>query len=240
MIYSLRRAIKRIVFGGKKYYCPCCATGLRKLNDISPNRLNAECPVCLSRERGRLLWLFFERETGIFKGNIKLLHVAPEMQFSLRFSEFKNIEYIGVDMFTEGYTSYHKSTQYADITDLKNFTDNTFDYIICSHVLEHVPADLKAMTELRRVVKPGGHAYILIPQDLTKQETNEDPSIVTPEQRAKYFGQYDHVRMYGLDFTDRLMKAGFKVSVIDYVKKLSSTEIEKFRLRSELIYDCTK
>ena len=73
-----------------------------------------------------------------------------------------------------------------------------------------------------------------------KQETNEDPSIVTPEQRAKYFGQYDHVRMYGLDFTDRLMKAGFKVSVIDYVKKLSSTEIEKFRLRSELIYDCTK
>jgi predicted SAM-dependent methyltransferase len=127
-----------------------------------------------------------------------------------------------------------------DITNIP-CEDNSFDTILCSHVLEHVMDDQKAMRELFRVLKPEGWAILQVPIDCERDKTFEDPNIVSPEDREKFFGLSDHVRVYGLDYKDRLEKAGFKVKVDHYVKNLGDDMVEKHRLwRGEDIYFCTE
>src|SRR5699024_7151190 len=96
--------------------------------------------------------------------------------------------------------------------------------------LEHIPDDQKAMKELFRVLKPGGMAILQIPQDLSREKTFEDDSITDPKERAKIFGQYDHVRVYGKDYFDKLRNHGFEVEEVDYTAKLSANKIDEFRL----------
>ncbi|MBT8269766.1 MAG: methyltransferase domain-containing protein, partial [Bacteroidia bacterium] len=123
----------------------------------------------------------------------------------------------------------------ADICDLP-FDDDSYDFIICNHVLEHIPDDRKAMSELLRILKPGGRAILQIPQDMEREETYEDPSITDPKEREKHFGQYDHVRVYGRDYFDRLRSVGFKVEEVDYTSALSDEEIDRYRLaKGEII-----
>lgn len=119
--------------------------------------------------------------------------------------------------------------------------DNLFDVIICCHVLEHILDDVAAMRELCRVLKPGGLAFLQSPLDLKRVTTFEDSQCVTPEDRARAFGQSDHVRIYGLDYKDRLEKAGFTVRVDEYVKTLAPESIDRYGLAaSESLYICTK
>ena len=128
----------------------------------------------------------------------------------------------------------------ADICNLP-FKDNEFDYIFCNHVLEHIPDDNKAMSELFRVLAPNGIGIFQIPQDLSREFTFEDDSVTDPKERAKIFGQYDHVRVYGRDYFDKLREIGFNVAAIDYTKKLTKKEIDKYRLaQGELIPVCRK
>ena len=128
----------------------------------------------------------------------------------------------------------------ADICDLP-FKDDSFDTIICNHVLEHIKDDTKAMKEIYRTLKPGGTAILQIPQDLNRKDTFEDDSIVDPKERAKVFGQYDHLRIYGRDFFDKLRTVGFKVLEVDYTKELSNSEIDYYRLqKGEIIPVCFK
>ncbi|MEG3066539.1 methyltransferase domain-containing protein [Acetomicrobium sp.] len=118
-------------------------------------------------------------------------------------------------------------------------SSNQFDCIICYHVLEHIPDDQMAMKEIFRVLKPGGWAILQVP--ILRDKTFEDPSVITPEDRERVFGQRDHVRIYGLDYKDRLEQAGFSVKVDDYVKQLSSDVIERYGLmKDENIYFCSK
>jgi len=117
----------------------------------------------------------------------------------------------------------------ADITNLP-FDDNSFDVIFCNHVLEHIPDDTKAMQELYRVMKPGGWGVFQIPIDEQRQHTFQDDSITDPEERSRIFGQYDHVRVYGLDFYDKLRQIGFNVQPVDFTKELTDDEIDKYRL----------
>ena len=107
-----------------------------------------------------------------------------------------------------------------------------FDAVICNHVLEHVPDDRAAMRELRRILRPGGIAVLMVPFRPDRQ-TYEDPTIVDPEQRTAVFGQFDHVRLYGSDYLDRLREAGFEVDGDLYWKSLDEDEVVRYGLQRD-------
>ena len=197
-------------------------------------RQNVLAPGTLSLERHRLLWLYLEKETDLFKKPQKLLHFAPEQAFYNRFKKLKNLNYTTTDL------NSPLADVKADICNLP-FADNDFDFILCNHVLEHIPDDKKAMSELLRVLKPNGTAILQIPQDLNRETTFEDDSITDAKERAEIFGQYDHLRVYGRDYFETLRTIGFKVSEVDYTNNFNATEIEQYRLqKGEIIPVCKK
>ena len=192
-------------------------------------RQNALSPSTLSLERHRLLWLYLKNETRFFTDKIKVLHFAPEQAFYKRFKRLQNLDYTTTDL------NSPLADVKADICDLP-FNDNTFDFILCNHVLEHIPDDTKALQELFRVLKPEGLGIFQIPQDLSREITFEDDTITDKKERAKIFGQYDHVRVYGRDYFDKLRNVGFKVREVDYTAVLSKDEIMKYCLaKGEII-----
>ncbi|NJW54655.1 class I SAM-dependent methyltransferase, partial [Salinimicrobium oceani] len=160
-------------------------------------RDNVLSPSTLSLERHRLLWIYLKEHTTFFTAPHKVLHFAPEQAFYSRFKKLKNLDYTTTDL------NSPLADVKADICDLP-FEDNAFDFILCNHVLEHIPDDKKAMAELFRILRPGGTAILQIPQDLKREKTFEDDSITDPKERAKIFGQYDHVRVYGRDYFEQL------------------------------------
>jgi len=197
-------------------------------------RKNALAPGTLSLERHRLLWLYLKNETDFFTTHKKVLHMAPEQCFLKRFKNLKNLDYLTADLYSPIVDVK------ADICDLP-FEENAFDVIFCNHVLEHIEDDKKAMSELYRVLKPGGMGIFQIPQDLEREKTYEDFSITNPEERAKHFGQYDHVRVYGKDYFGRLRAVGFNVEEVNYSEKISSELIEKYCLtKGEILPVCQK
>ncbi|MDO6675365.1 methyltransferase domain-containing protein [Tenacibaculum sp. 1_MG-2023] len=199
-------------------------------------RENALSPSTLSLERHRLMWLFLQRESIFFSSDkrLKVLHIAPEQCFLDLFRKQQNLEYTTSDL--ESPIADVK----ADICDLP-FENNSFDVVFCNHVLEHISDDTKAMQELYRVMKVGGFGIFQIPQDLSRETTFEDDSITEPKERAKIFGQYDHVRVYGRDYFDKLRSIGFTVDEIDYTKKIAPEKLERFALmKGEILPVCYK
>ncbi|MAL58562.1 MAG: SAM-dependent methyltransferase [Flavobacteriaceae bacterium] len=197
-------------------------------------RENVLAPGTLSLERHRLFWLYLKNETSFFSENLKVLHFAPEQAFLKCFRKLKNIDYTTTDL------NSPIADVKADICNLP-FEDNAFDFIICNHVLEHIPDDTKAMQELFRVLAPNGTAIVQVPYDKNREVTFEDDSITDPKERAKIFGQYDHVRVYGMDYFEKLASVGFTVEAVDYTATLSEEEIEKYRLpKGELVPVCKK
>lgn len=193
------------------------------------SRKNVLSPSTLSLERHRLLWLFLKKETDFFTQPLQVLHFAPEQAFYNRFRKLPHLTYTTTDL------NSPLADVKADICNLP-FADNCFDVILCNHVLEHIPNDTKALKELYRVLKPGGWGVFQVPQDLNRENTFEDDSITDKVERAKIFGQYDHVRIYGRDYFEKLRAIGFKVSEIDFTKQLTSEEINRYRLaKGELI-----
>jgi SAM-dependent methyltransferase len=186
-------------------------------------RENVLSPSTLSLERHRLLWLYLRHKTDLFSRPQKLLHFAPEQCFYKRFRQSKTINYTTTDL------NSPLADVSADICDLP-FADNEFDFILCNHVLEHIPDDLKAMQEIYRVLKPGGKAILQIPLENDRDLTFEDDSITDPKKRARIFGQYDHVRVYGMDYFERLKKVGFTVAAVDYTKELGAQQVDRYRL----------
>ncbi|WP_303317088.1 methyltransferase domain-containing protein [Flavivirga abyssicola] len=215
-------------------------------------RNNVLSPSTLSLERHRLLWLYLKNETDFFQPEpvsgsstkeskriilratetssaLKVLHFAPEQAFYKRFRKMKNLDYVTTDL------NSPLADVKADICNLP-FEDDAFDIIFCNHVLEHIPDDTKAMQELYRVLKVGGMGIFQIPQDLAREQTFEDNTITDKKERAKIFGQYDHVRVYGRDYFDKLRSIGFKVDEVDYTANLSKGAIEKYCLaKGEII-----
>ena len=197
-------------------------------------RENVLSPSTLSLERHRLLWLYLKNETDFFKAPKKVLHFAPEQAFYKRFRAMKNLDYTTTDL------NSPLADVKADICDLP-FEDDSYDVIFCNHVLEHIPDDTKAMQELYRILKPGRMAILQIPQDLQRADTFEDNSITDRNERAAIFGQYDHVRIYGRDYFDKLRTIGFKVHEVDYTAQLDAAEVDKYRLaKGEILPVCFK
>lgn len=214
-----------VFYIGNKKECPVCGSKYRKFLPYGRvvKRENALCPGCLSLERHRIMWLFLRDHTDFFTADLKVLHIAPEYCFIKRFKALDNLDYITGDI--ESPLADVK----LDIRDIP-FDDNTFDTVICNHTLEHVDNDRKAMKEFYRILKPGGWAVLNSPINEKRDTTYEDFSIADPAEREKHFGQRDHVREYGLDYTHRLAEAGFFIKTTDIIKDLSPEQIERYGL----------
>ncbi|SFB14745.1 Methyltransferase domain-containing protein [Flavobacterium swingsii] len=234
----LARPILALLLKGSKFTDPIDGKSFRMFlpYGYGTQRNNVLSPSTLSLERHRLLWLYLLNETDFFtsKEKKKVLHFAPEQAFYKLFRNQKNLEYTTTDLFSP------LADVKADICNLP-FQDNQYDIILCNHVLEHIPDDTKAMQELFRVLKPNGMAILQIPQDLSRATTFSDDTIVDQKERAKIFGQYDHVRIYGRDYFDKLRSIGFTVIEEDYTNKISLELVEKYCLaKGEIIPVCFK
>lgn len=219
------------LYKGNKHQCPVCGKSFRKFlpygNKGADNRM---CPNCLSLERHRLIWLFLKEKTTFFSEKRLVLHIAPEQPFLNRFRKLSNINYTTADLVSP----------IADVKmDIRSmpFENERFDVVICNHVLEHIDDDLKAMSEVYRVLKKNGFAILQVPIDYKRVDTYEDASITDRKLREKIFGQYDHVRVYGLDYGNRLAKAGFEVDENHFVESFTKDQIEYYRLdANEILY----
>jgi glycosyltransferase involved in cell wall biosynthesis/ubiquinone/menaquinone biosynthesis C-methylase UbiE len=214
-------------------YCPICRTRHARFRDFGrPPRPNALCPACTSLERHRALWLFLERRTNLLATpGLRLLHFAPEACLEPRFRQLFGAGYVTADL------QDPRADVRADITALQ-FPDASFDAVHCSHVLEHVPDDRKAMRELWRVLVPGGLALVMVP--LRGAVTEEDLAVTDPDERTRRYGQADHVRYYGADIVDRLREAGFVVDPADIGTMFSAQERASMGLGGGLIHVCRK
>lgn len=221
----------------KKNYCPICNNYVDEFLPFGVVlRENALCPICGSLERHRLIYLYLKAKTSIFNKNVKMLHIAPEKILANVFRKYSNIDYLPTDLDK----TRPMIKEEMDIQNIQ-YPDNSFDVIFCSHVLEHVPDDKKAMSELHRVLKPEGSAIIMVPINHSYKTTYDDPSINTPELRKEHYGISEHLRVYGLDFLDKLQEAGFNSKIDNYINEFTEETIRKYGLlKSDDIFVCTK
>ncbi len=214
-----------LFFKGSRFTDPIDGRSYRKFlpYGYGTQRENALSPGTLSLERHRQMWLYLQNETDFFSKKYKVLHIAPEQEFLRRFRKMKNLDYTSADLFSPIVDVK------ADILDLP-FDDESFDVVFCNHVLEHIQDDRKAMSELYRVLKSGGWGILQVPMKNSLPETYEDFSVTDPKERQRLFGQYDHVRWYGMDYFARLESVGFRVDVNFYSRTFSEAERKKYGL----------
>lgn len=223
------------LYKGNKFTDPIDGNSYRKLlpYGYENTRENVLSPSTLSLERHRLMWLYLQNETEFFIKKLKVLHIAPEQCFLSRFKKMKNLDYTTLDI----------ESPIADIkADIRNLPleDNTYDVIFCNHVLEHIVEDDIAMKELYRVMKSGGYGIFQVPMKYDLKKTYEDFSITSPQERQQHFGQYDHVRWYGMDYFERLRDAGFEVDTSYSSSQFSEEEQGRFALMKNEILPVVK
>lgn len=213
----------------KVYFCP--------VNDKRYRTFIKKGQLLLSRylgarERHRFIWHYLKYETELFtKKEIQLLHISPEFCFYEKLKNQTNITYFPVDKFEPGY-DYQNLTRNFDLLD-ENLKAEQYDFIICNHVLEHITDDKTAIKNLYKILKFGGTAIISVPILADNKPTYEDNSITTPKERKKHFGQWDHVRYYGTDISERFQEAGFEVNPINSFVYFKESERVKFGVPTE-------
>ncbi len=209
---------------GNTVECPVCGSTFAKFLPYGVNsRSNVLCPTCLSLERHRLIWLWLNNQSDFLTKPRRLMHVAPEQCFYPRLKKLNHIEYVTADL-ESPLADFH-----FDLHEIP-FEDASFDMILCNHVLEHVTDDRRVMDEFLRILRPGGFAILQVPLEPHRDTTFEDPSITDPRQREKYFGQKDHVRVYGRDYAGRLAERGFNVNEHPVSATFSAEQISRYRL----------
>jgi SAM-dependent methyltransferase len=183
--------------------------------------------------RHRALVLLLRDRYGLSERSARVLHVGPGASVSRWLEERRQLDYVSGDIDSP------LAEVRMDATDMP-FEDESFDFAICVHVLEHVLDDRKAMSEFFRVLKPGGEAVFQVPpSDL--ETTREDPAVIDPHERERLFGQYDHVRLCGADYPARIAEAGFAVSRVDYAAELEESVRRRNGLRAGEPFDlCVK
>lgn len=222
---------------GKGKECPLCGCRRRKFLPYGyvTQRDNALCPNCLALERHRTLWLWLLRESDIGRGAValpRLLHVAPEVALKRKFHKIyakQPADYVTADL-ESPLADLHFDIQHIPLE------DESFDVVICNHIMEHVEDDRLAMREILRIMRKGGWGVILSPVDLQRDKTFEDDTITDEAERTRIFGQYDHRRIYGRDYAERLREAGFEVYECDYANLIPAKEKQLYALTDELLY----
>ncbi len=221
-----------LLYVGRGRECPICGAKRRKFLPYGyvVSRESALCPNCLSLERHRLLWLYLMRETTLANERGRILHIAPEVCIKRRLKKMHSDgNYITADLESP------LADMHFDVQDIP-LEDGFARVVICNHIMEHVEDDILAMRELRRILSPSGWGIILSPVERDREHTFEDDTIVDEAERTRIFGQYDHRRIYGLDYADRLRTAGFKVEEIDYITHFTPEEKHLYSLNNEIIY----
>ena len=222
-----------LIYVGRGKECPLCGTRRRKFLPYGyvEARENALCPNCLALERHRLMWLWLERQSEL-KALPTILHIAPEVAIMRKLRKmYKECpeRYVTADL-ESPLADMHFDVQHIPLS------EESFEVIFANHLLEHVEDDRLAMRELYRIMRRGGWGIMLSPVELEREKTFEDDSITDREERTRIFGQYDHRRIYGRDYADRLHEAGFEVEEVDYVKSFSEEEQTRYALRQEILY----
>ncbi|MBP1629922.1 MAG: methyltransferase protein [Bacteroidetes bacterium] len=224
-VVYLATSCSKIFYLGNKVECPICGKHYRRFLPYGYviSRENALCPNCLSLERHRLLWLYLKEKTNLFKEDISFLHIAPELCFIPRFRKQDNIKYTTADL----------ESPWADIhLNIENMPieDNSYDALMANHILEHVDNLDKALSEIRRVLKPGGWAILISPINPKRETTYSDPSITNPIEREKHFGQKDHVREFGKDYAEVLRESGLEVIEDRFIESLDKEILKRYAL----------
>jgi hypothetical protein len=232
---GVRQFVRKMPYLGTGRWCPVCEHSSRRFKKYRhhPNP-EAMCVHCGALERHRFVWLYLQSRTDLFDGRPKrVLHVAPEPCFDERLKRRLGDGYLTADLMSP------RAMVKMDVTNIQ-FPDHSFDVVYCSHVLEHIPDDRRAMREFQRVLKPGGWAILLVP--ITSEHTFEDPSVVEPAERLRLFGQEDHVRTYGPDYSQRLSEAGFAVAETNVCDLVSDAEAIRLGIArcAGVIHECRK
>lgn len=195
---------------------------IERLDIVPAGPRLSSCPFCGSYDRDRLLLTFLQRRTDLFSKPTKLLHIAPESTLAKKVVATPSIDYVSGDL--DGSLAMRP----LDVTDI-DFPDNTFDAVICNHVLEHVPDDRRAMSELLRVLKPGGWAVLQVPIGIKLDKTIEDFTLKSDAERLERFGQGDHVRVYSMgDYVERLRSVGWNIEVIDFPSEVGPETVHRY------------
>jgi SAM-dependent methyltransferase len=238
VISAARSLLRSLYYAGRERYCPVCGRHSRRFLPAGEERRDdACCAHCGSLERHRLLWYFLisrnlldvrPAEVSADSGpdaprraDALLLHIAPEPCLEPRFRSVLGNRYLTADLYASGVM------ENFDVTDIPH-KNEAFPAIYCSHVLEHVPDDRRAMREFFRVLHPDGWAILLVP--ITAPRTIEDPAVTDPDERLRLFGQADHVRRYGPDYADRLTECGFHVERYDPADVASAADCVRMGL----------
>lgn len=226
--HSVRFTLRQVGFYGHGEKCVLCGNSVRQFRSHGGGaevldrrkvvggmrRDDDRCPVCHGRDRTRLMMHYLEKHTNIGKAPMRVLHVAPDYGLYLWLRRQPNVSYVATDLDISRYR-HMEGMVMADVTKLP-FKKESFDVVICSHVLEHVPDDCKAMREFARVLRPGGIAILLTPYALDGLGTDESLDDMDAKARDERFGQWDHVRIYDRgDFVARMTEAGFSVELYD-------------------------
>jgi SAM-dependent methyltransferase len=229
---ALRRLPRALWLLGRRYQCNCCRWRFRRLLPFK-NRANRQCPWCGSIERHRLLALYLHERTSALERPTDVLHVAPEEGLRRVLRRSRTARTVSVDL------EHPLADLHMDIRGL-TFADETFDLAICSHVLEHVPEDHRAIAELYRVLRPGGTLLVMVPWDESAAKTREDLRVVDPAERLRLYGQSTHVRMYGRDLVERLGVAGFDVETDRFGAELPADVAQRHVIAPLPIFRCSK
>lgn len=223
--------VRSLYYNGSNVTCPCCQHSFSRFLSLGVNRRQGQCPRCRSNERDRALWLYMHKHPAFIQAGKKLLHIGPEKIFYNYFKNIKGLHYTPADKFAQMFEStYPSDTIYLDIVHMPEIPDNTYDVILCSHVLEYIPEDDQAMSELFRVLKPNGKALLQVPVKPGLKTTHEDPGITCPDQRALIFGDPGHIRFYGEDYADKLSAQGFETGFIPFTSLFTPEEIRRYGL----------
>jgi len=235
-VYGDRRLYKRraVRVAPGMLLCPVCGTRAHRFLTFGlDRRRNAECPSCGSLERHRLLWLYLTRHSDLARGRHRVLHTAPEPFMEQALDRLPLLRRIGVDRFNPS------ADVQADLTDLP-FPDGRFDVVLSSHVLEHIRDDGAAISELARVLRPGGWAAIMVPFDPDRPVTDEGRDVTSPAERLARFGHPYHYRIYGADLPARLAEAGFRVSVVSSKRLLTPHQRRRYRINRNYLFFCRR
>jgi SAM-dependent methyltransferase len=210
-----------LLYRGDARECPCCGGTFRAFRPRD-DRPEARCPRCNSYERHRVLWMWLRDRGGLDAGPLDMLHAAPEPVLERRLRALGGVRYTAGSLFPSG------DQVRIDLTEIP-FPAESFDIVVCNHVFDEIPDDRHALAEIHRVLRPGGRLVTQTPVDKRREHTYEDASL-PPARRREVFQTADDVRIYGLDFRDRLAEPGFDVELIDYAGELDRATVERYGL----------
>ncbi len=214
--YRTLNQIKSYIYIGNTVYCPCCDKYFSRFLDfkIDLDYNNPEnyketaastvCPFCRSLPRHRMICAWLDTQVSSMK-NKKVLIFAPEYSVLLYLNR-KNLICVTADLFA-------KDVDLVIDIQAIDLPNNSYDYILCNHVLQHVPNDQVALKELKRILNVGGKIEITVCQDFSLGSTIFSKDIISKEDKMKIYGQPDYCRLYGGDFEQIMQKSGFKVDI---------------------------